>query len=1211
MRFQPRVNKIFIILGILISSAITLGILSIFASEDTYRAVTVNPSIAKVGENITITGENFGKSGFVASLEIVSNDINIANMDVYNGNMKSIYAGSPIDNDNKIVDGRFSITTQLRELRGYDIPDGTYRVGIWWLEDEKTTESFKLSDYTFIVFSNGQVIDAKTTPAASSIGAKTPAPIKTPTSTPSPTVLTEMRIIQQPPEKLDFNEARKSQPFDVTLSLTGKWSARSKISATLADESGETISTGEIFFDKGNNSYSNLIETEVVDGKAAFKSLIVYVKDGSKRERITLHFVISYSMENMGIKDIKSNLILLDRNQLSISDSKLLFSNVAAELKPLCGFPLPALNDTGNGAVSGFRDGSLTGLTAEINITDPTARIILAGNAGGTEKPALDGELEVTLTGPDGKWLPAVNISPTSNHSGPVDILPSTKAIGKYGMDITFKKKGSTLGAKNIYFVGMNGAKLDTTTVKEKFIVEITPQLSGQALKSAFLYQTFDINVYAPGFIETIPFPMLKNQDGSSTQYLLFFENINRSKISKDGFAVIRGVYIYGNKEGVMDTAPSDKTMTLAVQLSVPSSAYTYEGTGAELVVKKSGFVNLNALWNHQMSWSERSKYIPSLAADGNAASNWGDRRIINQDKPLNFGAWAWTFTAEPGNKLILSGDKLGTTPFKARQTGELKLTRLWKNPSDNKHYTQDYTLKLSDAVSGDGYKYELKFGTGAGEYPAGQYSARFVLTATEDKFGASTMYVSGFGVGISDIQIVKSDDLFEKFVIGNDTMEIPVGVEKEFPIVIKSTGFKMYGLAIHPDFDRDAVEITKVTAPSGMRVSFYGMEKGHTAWVSVNPEDPSFEGLEAGDTYFSLWVKPKKPGIWTIALTGNYGWSNNPNALSMYSGVGSTITVKATGSGEYKAVDTGIYIADGEFLSDGPFRMTLTGSGIHNSNLIQLIDIHGVATTMDIVENKTENMIAAQKAGMSTGLYTIKVKDVNGKEIKLAGDSEIVVPPAAPIFGVERIDREPQLPSMDVTHIWRVTNYGTTDGYASVMFIIPWYAQLPKVGALPEGSKAIIPAEGVKRVPYTFEDFEGTEKIKDLPPTDLGWAVFVTVPVKAGEFVNIPIVMNIPAAYMIYDDSPAREGIPIYVPATIIGAFSADAWQKVKDSSDREIIASANIKYTQDRLAPITSSMTKEQYQRYLKKLKTGYPMLYELLITNEELFSWLFIGR
>lgn len=1198
MRKKQDMKKWLLSLSIMVFIGIPIGIVSIFASGEVYRPVTVTPSIAKVGENITITGDNFGQRGFVSAIEIVSDTVDVTDMAAYNFNMKSIYAGSPMDMN--ISNGRFSITTPLRDLRGYDIPDGNYRVGIWWMSDSDTATRLMVSDYTFIVFNNGQVNSGSSTT------------IQTPTPTPSPTPIptTEMRIIQQPPQNPAINELRRSEPFDVVVEFIGKRNPGDKINITIADEQGAPIPSEGITFYRGltatgANSYTNSFDVVITDGKAVFEDLVLNIKEGVTRDKITLRFMAWYSQGNPGAKEVTSSVISLDQGSLVISDSKLLFADSASTSEPLCSFPLPALNSSGLGGASTFKDGSITGLTATVSLTGSTSRLMLAGNATGTGKLALDGELVAQVVKPDGNALPPITINP-SNASGPVEIIPEGFAAGNYSVEFTFKKKGSTFGVRDIYLVGFNGAKLVPYSTKEKYVIDVSLEMNGQAITAISMYQPFDVRVYAPAFVGSNPGLFLKENAGPEYSFNLQTGNNSNIQIAADGTAVIPDIYIYGNESYDRDTNQREQTLKLSAYFSTTASR-SVEGEGTGLELKPSGVIHLNRLWNWELSSIARN--IPSLSLDGRAISNWNDNRIITPAKPLEFGAWEWTFTAKEGTTITLSGDRYGKMPFKAKQDGTLQLIRQWKD-QNNKLVTRDYNIKLSDVLSGDGYRYVLNFGGGSGEYPAGNYTARFSLSATEDKFGASSVYLKAEETDISDIQAVKSEELFDKFVLGNDTLEIPVGEEAAFPVVIKSTAFKMFGLTAHPDFDSEALEITKITGPDGMTASYYGLEDGQTAWLSVSPDSQDFEGLVTGDTYFTLWVKPKKPGVWTIVLSGNYGWSGNAKSMSMYGGVGSTLTVKAVGDSNYRAVDNGIYIPEGAFLSDGPYRMTLTGQGIQKAKSIQLQNLQGILFDLEIVDATKENVVVAEKAGLDTGLYKVIAKDGSGNLLKLEGNPEIVVPPAVPIFNVERIDREPQLPGMDSTHIWRVTNYGTTDGYAMVYFAIPWYAQKPVVGSLPEGSRVMMNTEGMTKVPYEFEDFEGKEKIKEFPESDLGWIIFVAVPIKAGEFVNIPITMNIPAIYMVYDNSPLAEGTRIYVTASISGAYSTDKWSQLEGASDTTLVQAADIKYVQNRLIPVTY-MTKEQYQRYIAKLKVSYPRLYKLLITDEMLVPWLYYGR
>ncbi len=559
---------------------------------------------------------------------------------------------------------------------------------------------------------------------------------------------------------------------------------------------------------------------------------------------------------------------------------------------------------------------------------------------------------------------------------------------------------------------------------------------------------------------------------------------------------------------------------------------------------------------------------------------------------PYRFASVQWNLRGyREGEPVVLSGDADGATGFLVDDrwtltiTGEILGTEglirgsiTGEGSVSNAVKVHDLSLAKEVGLTVDG---DL---AGLDNLPPGNYGMELVLECSEEpSYGSDDIYlIAGEVWNRREKPLANAR---KPLKIGADKPTISAGDEVTIPVRIVSAPAPVSGLAVHFDYDPEALEIVDMTAGPGLRIQGMSIRRG--GYISLWS---GYSGTELGvdDTIFEIRVRGLKAGNWPISFVGNSsGWGiGDETSIAFQSTIGDTVYVTVVDPEPRLDTCAGDVVIG---RKDGTIRIHVNGTDLGRVSTVELLSsdgtIQGTTHQLDRAGNGAR-LTAAFKPSPSplpAGVYSLRLLD--GLDAIVAEGQDVVVPPAVSCFSVYRDDVHPQIPGKPATHTWRVENHGTVDAVAIVLFGFRDYLSQP-------GKPPILELDGAP---------DGTRELIYWHSMEAGYMAYVAVPVRAGDYATVPwtVVLD-PSA--VFGANP-RLGVGKLVPylSTVVGAFNAGQWEEfeaqmaeeTEERFDEKAVLDGTNLWQRDTLVVLEGldSMSEADLARYGDQVKAAYP--------------------
>ncbi|HVB08822.1 MAG TPA: hypothetical protein VNM16_00470, partial [Bacillota bacterium] len=404
---------------------------------------------------------------------------------------------------------------------------------------------------------------------------------------------------------------------------------------------------------------------------------------------------------------------------------------------------------------------------------------------------------------------------------------------------------------------------------------------------------------------------------------------------------------------------------------------------------------------------------------------------------------------------------------------------------------------------------------------PTGTYGGQLVLTAPQGATGYGTDDVVLYGplaAGRSACDCWPLASLLDTYqpiqLQISQASALAVGATAQLPVQVVSAPLPVDGIHAEASWDPTALDV-QIGAPSGSGIGYGNRVPGH--WGFLTQDNAYVHAAGAGQPVLQLTATCLQPGTWPLTLSGSW-WHYEVIARSGYTSQISQ-PFSFTGHVACAAPPAGATSVPGGAQvnpADGTLSVSVTGSGLSAATQAVLLDASGntAASALSVTPGVGGTSAAAHFPATPGGIYTLQVKDTSGNV--LAGSAGVDVPPALPYFTVAEGDALPQVPGFHETHFWRVTNTGDVNGVAVLLFVFPAFVTPEPTlnqAALPAGSSLL-------------------EHDTTLSGVVGSWAEIVSVPVQAGQAVDVPLTVTLDPNAIFGAKAPLAAGdtLPVIV---------------------------------------------------------------------------------
>jgi len=419
----------------------------------------------------------------------------------------------------------------------------------------------------------------------------------------------------------------------------------------------------------------------------------------------------------------------------------------------------------------------------------------------------------------------------------------------------------------------------------------------------------------------------------------------------------------------------------------------------------------------------------------------------------------------------------------------------------------------------------------------AGTYGAQLTLSAPA---GAST-------AGTTDIYLTAPAGTITQLVPDPASvlhapaqlyghLNLDVGHSGELSVLLGGTPLPgVTGVHTQYSFDPTGIDVTgwSPPAPPGSWYAAGHLETGGGGFQETTSTSP----LSVGSTVVSLDVTCLQAGTWPVTFAGDYwepGVSGNYAADGISSPDPPTVTCNPPpAAAAVSPSEVAIDQATGDVI------VSLTGSGLSGAASATLSGDNGAsspALSLRPSSSGTGSGAALTIVFPPTppGLYDIKVTDGSGATLYASSGFPLEVEPALPLFSFGPASSLPYVPNLPTTQTWRLSNEGTVDGVAVMLFTFPAYmGSEPTVTSAPAGTTLLLHGK-----------------------TAAGWAEYLAVPVSAGSTVDLSITGVLP--FDALQGGLVHLGDPVPVVPTLAGEFTSAEWASVSQEPPSAVLAAA-----------------------------------------------------
>lgn len=489
---------------------------------------------------------------------------------------------------------------------------------------------------------------------------------------------------------------------------------------------------------------------------------------------------------------------------------------------------------------------------------------------------------------------------------------------------------------------------------------------------------------------------------------------------------------------------------------------------------------------------------------------------------PFTFAGVDFTLPYSQGEHVLLSQDSRGATPLCVDGSWKLSLTGPVNATLFGSGTESGTTCTPSAASVPD---------LAALNLPSGTYGAEMTLTApaSGDTYGTSDVYLLVPAAHSLPTSFTVVPDTGVRRAVrlgGSDTLA--AGQSGLLTITAASTPLPVSGVHAVYAYDPSGVSVTGVTVESGWQIAGWNDpgsgQGGHSLYGPA---------IAAGAALLGLQVSCHEAGTWPITFTG-VAWAPTYGAAPGMTLSGApTVTCTAPPAAPTAAV-AGVAIDP----SNGSVSATIAASAMQGAASAELLGPGGavVASTTRLAVDPGGTLLTAEFGAVAPGLYDMAAMDGNGNVLVTTKGAPLEVSPALPLFSFGPADTLGDIPGIPTAHVWNVSNIGTANGTAVMVFTFPPY--MTTEPALTDA------APGVRLLEHGL--------------TPAGWAEYVAVPVSAGASVDITFTVTVPPNAVSGPSPVLQVGEPVPMVASLLGQFTTPEWSTVSGEGAGQILAAS-----------------------------------------------------
>ena len=489
---------------------------------------------------------------------------------------------------------------------------------------------------------------------------------------------------------------------------------------------------------------------------------------------------------------------------------------------------------------------------------------------------------------------------------------------------------------------------------------------------------------------------------------------------------------------------------------------------------------------------------------------------------PFVFGGVDFTLQYGQGEHVLLSQDGAGTQPICVEGSWQLSLTGPVSATLAGSGTASGSTCTPSSSSVPDLASLNL---------PSGTYGAELTLTApaSGDTYGTSDVYLI---VPAGDPQptgfaVVPGTGIAQAARVGGSAT-LTVGQSGSLAVTAASTPLPVAGVHAVYAYDPSGVSVTGVIVESGWRIGGWNdAASGNGGHELYGPS------IDAGGTLFGLQVTCHEAGTFPISFSGVAWAVTYGGAVDMTLSGAPAVTCTAPPASATASV-TGVAIDP----ADGSVSATIAASGMAHAASAELLRPGGsaVASTTHLTVDPGGSLVTASFGAVAPGLYDMTVLGGGGNTLATTTGAPLEVSPALPLFSFGPADTLGDIPGIPTAHVWNVSNVGTVDATAVMLFTFPAYMTTePALTDAPPGVRLL--EHGL---------------------TAKGWAEYVAAPVGVGGSVDLAFTVTVPPA-AVNGSSPALAfDEPVPMVASLVGQLTAPEWTAVSGESAGQILAAS-----------------------------------------------------